>query len=61
MDGLALILAAVAVVVAFRQRRRIAALQATLVGLADAVKSLPDGSAWYDSTWNLWSLPRLSR
>src|SRR6185436_16039234 len=40
MDGLALILAAVAVVVAFRQRRRIAALQATLVGLADAVKSL---------------------
>ena len=25
------------------------------------MKSLPDGSAWYDSTWNLWSLPRLSR
>jgi uncharacterized membrane protein len=40
MDGLALILAAIAIALAFRQRRRIAALQVTLGGLADEVSTL---------------------
>lgn len=40
MDGLALIVAAIAAVLAFRARRRMASVQTTVAGLADEVRSL---------------------